>query len=71
MCKFLTNEREVLTKYVKCALSPEKYCLHKTRTKNGGEIASLLKETHSEELRTLREKLLKLKEVPGTIHFWI
>ena len=64
MCKYLTNEREVLTKYVKSALSTEKYGSYKKRTKNGGEIVSSLEEKHSEELRRLREKLQKLKEVP-------
>ena len=63
MCKYLTNEREVLTKYVKRALNTEKYGSHKKRTKNGGEIVISLEETQSEELRRLREKLQKLKEV--------
>ena len=64
MCKYLTNEREVLTKYVKSALNTEKYGSHKKRTKNDGERASSLEKTHSEEQRRLREKLQKLKEVP-------
>ena len=64
MCKYLTNEREALTKYVKSALNTENDSSHKKRTKNGEETVRSLEEACREEMRRLREKLQKLKEVP-------